>query len=182
MFIELIFLHTSRNTLGGLCSKELIQWSTSSSLPGPASTLEAKFSQDVTGWLWRTWKLKRMNLSIILNLKQLRKSIFLWNLDPKTLFRFLMMTLYFYNPVPSFTCVAALPAPVANLIEVHTALNWIDISWGKVAANLAFNNAASADHSWTRFHEGYMCSQSICWRQSALFVDDIWNVYGIKLQ
>ena len=49
LFIQLILLHTSQNTMGGLRSKELRQWSTSITLPGPETTLEAPHSQDATG-------------------------------------------------------------------------------------------------------------------------------------
>ena len=48
VFIQLILLHTSQNTMAGLRSKELRQWSTSISLPGPETTLEATPSQDAT--------------------------------------------------------------------------------------------------------------------------------------
>ena len=51
VFIQLILLDTSQNTMGGLRSKELRQWSTSITLPGPESTLEAPHSQDATGQL-----------------------------------------------------------------------------------------------------------------------------------
>ena len=53
--------------LCGLCLKSQGQWSASSSLPGPKSTLEAPISQDTKGWFWRTWKLKSVNLSLILD-------------------------------------------------------------------------------------------------------------------
>ena len=49
VFIQLILLDTSQNTMGGLRSKELRQWSTSITLPGPETTLEAPHSQDATG-------------------------------------------------------------------------------------------------------------------------------------
>ena len=48
VFIQLILLYTSQNTMGGLRSKELRQWSTSISLPEPETTLEAPPSQDAT--------------------------------------------------------------------------------------------------------------------------------------
>ena len=49
VFIQLILLDTSQNTMGGLRSKELRQWSNSITLPGPETTLEAPHSQDATG-------------------------------------------------------------------------------------------------------------------------------------
>ena len=49
VFIQLILLDTSQNTMGGLRSKELRQRSTSITLPGPETTLEAPHSQDATG-------------------------------------------------------------------------------------------------------------------------------------
>ena len=41
-----ILLHTNQSAMGGLRSKEFMQWSTKGSLPGPESTLEAPASQD----------------------------------------------------------------------------------------------------------------------------------------
>ena len=49
VFIQLILIRTSQNTMGGLRSKDLRQWSTSIILPGPETTLEAPPSQDATG-------------------------------------------------------------------------------------------------------------------------------------
>ena len=56
----------SKTPICGLCSKSQGQWSASRSLPGPKSLPEAPHSQDTTRWLWRTWKLKSVNLSLIL--------------------------------------------------------------------------------------------------------------------
>ena len=49
VFPQLILIRTSQNTMGGLRSKDLRQWSTSIILPGPETTLEAPPSQDATG-------------------------------------------------------------------------------------------------------------------------------------
>ena len=49
VFIQLILLDTSQNTMGGLRSKELRQWSTSITLPGPETTLQAPHFQEATG-------------------------------------------------------------------------------------------------------------------------------------
>jgi len=49
VFIQLILLHTSQNTMSGLRSKELRQWSISISLPGPETTPVAPPSLDATG-------------------------------------------------------------------------------------------------------------------------------------
>ena len=43
------FAPSQNTTMGGLRSKELRQWSTSITLPGPETTLEAPHSQDATG-------------------------------------------------------------------------------------------------------------------------------------
>ena len=47
----LVLLYTSQKIMGGLRSKELMQCSTSSILPGPESTLDATASQDASGSL-----------------------------------------------------------------------------------------------------------------------------------
>ena len=57
----------SKTPILGLCVKSQGQWSTSRSLPGPESTLEAPISQDTKGWFWRSWKPKSVNLSLILD-------------------------------------------------------------------------------------------------------------------
>ena len=67
MLIQRFFVPYRSKHNRGLCSEDLMQWSNSSSLPGPESTMEAPASQDAGELLWQTYKLKRVNLSLIPN-------------------------------------------------------------------------------------------------------------------
>ena len=74
-----------------------VQWLASGSPPEPESTLKAPASLDGLGWLWWTWVLKRINLSLIFSLKHLWKPNFCENVCPCKPFYFwhsFWMTLY----------------------------------------------------------------------------------------